>query len=95
MKYIACKSCYSIVCGNMQTKITYLDTVMWYGLGMSYYKRNARIFDSKEEIKAVIIKARNNNRSDFDVYGESDYENEFWVIEPLTEKEVFVQRLTQ
>lgn len=63
-------------------------------LGMSYNKTDAMIFDTKEEIKPIIIRERNKHKSDFEEFSESDYENENWVIESITEKEVFVQRLS-
>jgi hypothetical protein len=58
---------------------------------MSYSKTDAMVFETEEEIKPAVINHRNNK---YDVYDETDYENEHWIVEPVTEKELFVQRLT-
>jgi hypothetical protein len=61
---------------------------------MSYDKADAMTFDTAEEIKPTIIAARNNGTMKHDDYRECDYQAENWIVEPVTEKELFVQRLT-
>jgi len=89
MKYITYQVRYAIVRGDMQSTRTYLMQMNPYSIGMSYVRSDALIFDNEEEIKTTIVEAKNND------YDENDYEADNWIIEPITEKEVFVQRLTR
>lgn len=96
MKYITCREHNAIVCGEWRTTFTYLESIAPLSLVMSYAECDAMVFDTREEIRPTIIAARRRGSTeDFDEYRESDYDSENWVIKPITEKEVFVQRLTQ
>ena len=94
MKYITCRVHTSIVNGDIRVKHTYLEAINWHSLGMSYNKTDAMVFDTEEEIKPAVITARNTGPQKHDDYRECDYESENWIVEPITEKELFVQRLT-
>lgn len=92
MKYITYRVHTSIVCRDIRVKHTYFESFEPHSMVMSYDRTDAMIFDTEEEIKPAII---NHRKTQYDDYNDIDYKNENWIIKPITEKAVFIQRLTQ
>ena len=82
----------SIVDKEIRVKHTYFESFEPHSMVMSYDKTDAMVFDTEEEIKPAVI---NHRSTKYDDYDERDYEAENWIVEPITEKELFVQRLAQ
>lgn len=92
MKYITYRVHTSIVRRDIRVKHTYFESFELHSMVMSYDRTDAMIFDTEEEIKPAII---NHRKTQYDDYNDIDYKNENWIIKPITEKAVFIQRLTQ